>query len=397
MPVCAQYGLEMELALLEVCVRQTDVATLAACPDSFDSIVAPLRRLLAGKSCKSMVASSSSGGGDEGGSDDWVVVEEEQEAVAGSERTDAPQHASSAHAPLLAVQVDALVLLVHVLSDPSAVAPWQGRLAPLLGDVVALAGTGAEQACRELAASRACEDADAAVAAGGESSSESGADKDAGARGGGATGKVQACVLVSNEEEAAAAPAITVVGVGKGGGGAGGETREVACGADAVVVCQTALEAAYLALVPELGQHVCSSEVVARVEMLAESALRLADGNVRQLMLLVVASCVQAETAAEEGARVGRFARPEALAACVLGRVDDSKDDVRAEAMNCLAALVGSRTYAAAWRGATAETEGGLLDVIGRCANAVLGDDEEEEMVCDAARLLRAAVAAVRG
>ena len=106
MPVCCSYGPDLELGLLEVCVRQADMAALAAAPGSCSIVFSHVQRLLAGKA----------GGGDEA-AEEWVVVGEESDK--GAEAPGAPTPAATE--PILQVQLDALVFLVHLPDRKSVV------------------------------------------------------------------------------------------------------------------------------------------------------------------------------------------------------------------------------------------------------------------------------------
>jgi len=350
MPVCSQNGAELELALLEVCVRQADMGRMASKEGSF-AVVQHVQRLILGKAA-----------GAEEGSDEWVVVDGEDTDVSSASLA---WHKGDAHEPMLQVQVDALIFLVHLLSDPASIEPWRDRLSPIVLSALTLARRGAHAAI--AAEDSSVQQAAAALAA--ASTEEAGggkqdvpAKRELGLGDGGAQD---------------AAPAITVVSVGVK------ETPVQPSTVDGAVVCQTALEAVYLALVPELSAHVCSAEVASAVEALVTAALALSQGTIRQLMCLVLASCaeaVRADTAGGEGGGA-RFAAPAVLAEALLARVDDSQDEVRVEALNGLAVLLGLRLD---------------RDVVDKVQErvTVLLKEEEEELTREAAQSLLLSLAA---
>ena len=363
MPVCSRYGLELELALLEVCVRQADVASLTARAGSFGAVVEHVRRLVGGRAI------------DEEPIDEWVVIDEDGagnsclSAAAGIEKKESND-------AVLQVQVDALVFLVYLLSDPTAVEPWRENLPATLVDVLALAHRGARASITaeqrlSLQAAGVCNDAAALTATSNNEKPQQPV-----------TPETRALARVESAGEAG--PAITVVGVGIK------EAPIVPSTVIGAVVCQTALEVAYLALVPELSAYVCSDDVVAAVEALALDALSLSQGTIRQLMCLVVASCAEAvRVSATEGGCAASFKAPCVLAEALLARVDDSQNDVRVEALNCLLALlVAHEGMKGRW--------GDLLARIEMRVTAVLENSEEEEQVCAAAEAMVGVVVAAR-
>lgn len=357
MPVCSRYGLELELALLEVCVRQADMASLAAMPGSFSAVVEHVRRLVVGR----VVGEETS--------DDWVVIDDDG---TGKSSALAVVQTTEKNEPVLQVQVDALVFLVFLLSDPTAVEPWREQLASTLVDVLALAHRGARATI--AAEEGVSQEAASALAA---TTIEDRAETTEQA----ASPATRALAIVEQDENAA--PAITVLSVGIK------EAPIVPATVDGAVVCQTALEAAYLALVPEMSAFVCSSDVVAAVEALALDALLLSQGTIRQLMCLVVSSCAEAaRVGAIEGGGAATFKAPFVLAEALLARVDDSQDDVRIEALNCLSALLAHVMLKGKW--------GDLLARIEKRVAVLLENIEEEEQVCEAAEVVVAAVAGAK-
>ena len=358
MPVCLQHAAELQLALLEVCVRQADVDSLAAMPGSFETVMPHLRRLIMGKG---------TGTGDDGG-DDWVVVEGEgQEA-----------HKNKVEG-LTHVQVDALVLLVHLLSDPAAVAPWHARLSPSVIDVLALAHRAARAslaaeamtaetglACGAQTAAAAC----AAVAA--SVSPGTGCAED-----GGKEEKSRALAIAS-DEVSSSTPAITVVNVNLQ------ESPAEPSAVDGAVVCQTALEAVYLALVPEMRTSVCLGGVMSAVEALVVDALLLPQGNIRQLTCLLVSAC--ADCASAGGGL--KFSDPDRLAEALLARVDDSQNDVRVEALNALAAVQGMLAASGQGPRGGGSCSAGVLAGIERRVGELVEDGGEVDDVSEAASAL---------
>ena len=92
------------------------------------------------------------------------------------------------------------------------------------------------------------------------------------------------------------------------------------------------------------------------------------------------AEAVRADTAGGEGGGA-RFAAPAVLAEALLARVDDSQDEVRVEALNGLAVLLGLRLD---------------RDVVDKVQErvTVLLKEEEEELTREAAQSLLVALAA---
>jgi hypothetical protein len=362
MPMCSQLG--AELALLEVCVRQADMGRMVANQGSV-AVIQHVHRLMLGKCA---------GGAEEGG-DEWVMVDGDENGVKSAALA---SHKGDARGPMLQVQVDALVFLVHLLSDPSAIEPWRDSLAPTVLSVLSLArqGAGANIAAQH---SQIHEGAAALSSASSDESREVKQDVPA-KRALGPGDDVCKDVVQHVSKDAVPAPAITVVSVGVKEVGVK-ETPVQPSTVDGAVVCQTALEAVYLALVPELSAHVCSAEVVAAVEALFLDALALPQGTIRQLMCLVIASCAQAVCTSAAG-RVGggaSFEAPHVLVDALLARVDDSQDEVRAEALNSLAALLAL------------QLERGVVDKVrGRVAGLL--KEEEDEQVREAAQALLASL-----
>ena len=101
MPMCSQLG--AELALLEVCVRQADLGTMVDNPGSC-AVIQHVHRLMLGQGAR---------GGQEGG-DEWVMVDGDEIGV---ESAAPASHNGDARGPMLQVQVDALVFLVHLLAN----------------------------------------------------------------------------------------------------------------------------------------------------------------------------------------------------------------------------------------------------------------------------------------
>jgi len=360
MPMCSQLG--AELALLEVCVRQADLGTMVDNPGSC-AVIQHVHRLMLGQGAR---------GGQEGG-DEWVMVDGDEMGV---ESAAPASHNGDARGPMLQVQVDALVFLVHLLSDPSAIEPWRDRLAPTVLSVLSLARQGA----RANIAAQHSQINEAAAALSSASIDETrDVKQDVPAKRAPGLGDEVCKDAVQNvSKDAEPAPAITVVSVGVK------ETPEQPSTVDGAVVCQTALEAAYLALVPELSAHVCSAEVVAAVEALVLDALALPQGTIRQLMCLVIASCAQAVRAKAAGGVGGgaSFAAPHILADALLARVDDSQDEVRVEALNSLAALLAL------------QLERGIVDKVRGRVNGML-KEEEVEQAREAAQALLASLASL--
>ena len=350
MPVCSSYGADLELALLEVCVRQADTAALASTPGSCDIVVPHMRRLLAGKAAVREEAG-----------DEWVVVGEEgaKSGPAASLQIDLDPD------PLVQVQLDALVFLVHLLSDPAAIEPWQKKLTPTLLDVLTLARRGA---CLAADGNIDTSPGSSALVAGEEAPGPSQA-------------AAPRAMTVASDTQKDEVPAITVVGVGVK------EELQKPGTVEGAVVCQTALEAAYLALVPELSEHLCSSDVVSMVELLAPMALALSTGTIRQLTCLVVTSCAEASASSQAAVPLPSMADSDALIEALLARVDDSQDDVRVEALRCLAALLPSRALKP-----KAERRCGLWERVQERV-AVLAQSEEEEQVREAVEALQAQLA----